>query len=196
MRAALTEGVRKNYQKKNVNTQSIVTMATHDNVDMKRSEDNRSEDNRSEDNRSKATETLQGGGKTVVTFGTFDVFHVGHLSILDRASRLGTRLVVGVSTDVLNQRKKGRKPLFSQQDRVAIITGLRCVSEAFYESALEDKRKYLLQYSADVLVMGDDWAGRFDEFKDICDVVYLPRKPGVSTTDLMILAAQRTADGR
>lgn len=127
--------------------------------------------------------------RIVVTFGTFDVFHVGHLNILERASRLGTQLVVGVSTDELNLRKKNRAPLYSQQDRIAIVSQLKCVSRVFYEHSLEKKREYLLHHGADVLVMGDDWHGRFDEFADICKVVYLPRTPDISTTQLIAMAA-------
>lgn len=118
----------------------------------------------------------------VITFGTFDVFHVGHLRILERARALGDRLVVGVSTDALNIRKKGRPPVFTQGERVDIIAALRCVDEVFLEESLELKRHYLLQHRADVLAMGDDWAGRFDEFGDICRVVYLERTPAISTT--------------
>jgi glycerol-3-phosphate cytidylyltransferase len=129
--------------------------------------------------------------KIVVTFGTFDVFHIGHLNILERASRLGTQLVVGVSTDALNLCKKNRAPLYTQQDRFAIVSQLKCVSRVFYEHSLEKKREYLLQHGAHVLVMGDDWHGRFDEFKDICEVVYLPRTPDISTTQLIAMAAQQ-----
>lgn len=118
----------------------------------------------------------------VVTFGTFDVFHVGHLRLLERARALGDRLVVGVSTDDLNIRKKGRPPVFTQGERVDIIAALRCVDEVFLEESLELKRQYLLEHSAGILAMGDDWAGRFDEFGDICRVVYLERTPAISTT--------------
>ena len=131
---------------------------------------------------------------TVVTFGTFDMFHIGHLNLLQRARHLGAKLVVGVSTDALNLRKKGRAPLCPQQDRAAIVAALACVSEVFYEHALEYKRTYLLEHGADVLVMGDDWAGRFDEFQDICRVVYLARTADISTTELIVSAAQRHAD--
>ena len=122
---------------------------------------------------------------TVITFGTFDVFHVGHLRVLERAAALGDRLVVGVSADALNLRKKDRLPVFSEAERLEIVAALRCVDEVFVEESLELKRAYIEQYAADVLVMGDDWAGRFDEFKDICEVVYLPRTPAISTTALI-----------
>lgn len=120
--------------------------------------------------------------KTVITFGTFDVFHYGHLRVLQRAAEFGGRLVVGVSTDALNQSKKDRSPVFPEIERKAIIESLRVVDEAFYEESLDKKRDYIQHYGADVLVMGDDWAGRFDEFRDLCEVVYLERTPAISTT--------------
>lgn len=118
----------------------------------------------------------------VVTFGTFDVFHVGHLSLLERARALGSELLVGISTDELNFRKKGRYPVFTQVERARIVAALRCVDVVFVEESLEAKRDYLLKHRADVLAMGDDWAGKFDEFSDICRVVYLERTPAISTT--------------
>lgn len=118
----------------------------------------------------------------VLTFGTYDVFHVGHLRLLERARALGERLIVGVSSDELNYRKKGRYPVFTQQERMDIVAALRCVDQVFLEESLELKREYLLRYRADVLAMGDDWAGKFDEFGDICRVVYFDRTPAISTT--------------
>ena len=123
--------------------------------------------------------------RTVITFGTFDVFHVGHLRVIERAARHGDRLVVGVSSDALNLSKKGREPVFSQAERIEIVSALKPVDEVFVEESLELKRDYIQQYAADVLVMGDDWQGRFDEFGDICEVVYLPRTPAISTTALL-----------
>ncbi len=123
--------------------------------------------------------------RTVITFGTFDVFHVGHLRVIQRAAALGDRLVVGVSADALNQRKKGRYPVFSEGERLEIVAALKCVDEVFVEESLEQKREYIVSHGADVLVMGDDWAGRFDEFADICEVHYLPRTPAISTTALI-----------
>jgi len=123
--------------------------------------------------------------RTVITFGTFDVFHVGHLRVIERAAALGDRLVVGVSADALNLAKKGRVPVFSERERMAIIAALKPVDAVFLEESLEQKRSYLLAHEADVLVMGDDWAGKFDEFCDLCEVVYLPRTPAISTTALI-----------
>jgi glycerol-3-phosphate cytidylyltransferase len=119
---------------------------------------------------------------TVITFGTFDVLHVGHLRILQRSRALGDRLVVGVSSDALNLSKKGRLPVFSQDERCELVANLKCVDEVFVEESLELKREYVEKYAADVLVMGDDWAGKFDFLTDICRVSYLPRTPSISTT--------------
>jgi glycerol-3-phosphate cytidylyltransferase len=121
----------------------------------------------------------------VLTFGTFDVFHAGHLFLLQRAAALGDELVVGVSSDELNLAKKGRAPVYTLADRMAIVGALRCVDGVFVEHSLEAKRSYLLQHGADVLVMGEDWKGRFDGFSDVCRVVYLPRTPIVSTTAII-----------
>lgn len=123
--------------------------------------------------------------KMVVTFGTFDVFHIGHLKILERAAGLGDRLIVGVSTDALNYSKKAKYPVYPDYERMAIVKALRCVDEVFPEESLEKKRQYLLEHKADVLVMGHDWEGKFDEFQDICEVVYFPRTPSVSTTEII-----------
>ncbi len=128
---------------------------------------------------------MPGMTRTVVTFGTFDVFHVGHLRVIERAAELGDRLVVGVSADALNVAKKGREPVFSQAERIEIVKALKAVDDVFVEESLELKRDYLLRYGADVLVMGDDWRGRFDEFDDVCEVVYLRRTPAISTTALI-----------
>jgi glycerol-3-phosphate cytidylyltransferase len=119
---------------------------------------------------------------TVITFGTFDVLHVGHLRILQRSRALGDRLVVGVSSDALNFSKKERYPVFSQEERCELVANLKCVDEVFVEESLELKREYVKQYDADVLVMGDDWKGKFDFLSDICQVSYLPRTPSISTT--------------
>lgn len=123
--------------------------------------------------------------KTIITFGTFDVFHVGHINILQRAASLGDTLIVGVSTDKLNYEKKGRNPIYTEYDRMKIINSLRYVNLCFPEESLEKKAEYIKQYDADVLVMGDDWEGKFDYLKELCDVVYLERTPSISTTEII-----------
>ena len=121
----------------------------------------------------------------VITFGTFDLFHVGHLRILERARALGTSLSVGVSSDELNQQKKGKTPVCSLEDRMAILRALRCVDEVFVEHALEFKAQYIQEQAADIMVMGEDWRGKFDDMKAHCEVVYLERTPSISTTALL-----------
>ncbi|MGL4448255.1 MAG: adenylyltransferase/cytidyltransferase family protein [Shewanella sp.] len=123
--------------------------------------------------------------KRIITFGTFDVFHIGHINILERCAQLGTELIVGVSSDELNFKKKQRYPIYEQSSRIKIISSLKFVSETFVEESLEMKRDYINYYRADVLAMGDDWQGKFDHFRDICDVVYFPRTPSISTTEII-----------
>ena len=123
--------------------------------------------------------------RTVITFGTFDVFHVGHVRVLQRAAELGDRLVVGVSADALNIAKKGRTAGLQPGRAARDHRGLKVVDEVFVEESLEKKRDYIVEHGADVLVMGDDWAGKFDWVGDVCEVVYLPRTPSVSTTGLI-----------
>jgi glycerol-3-phosphate cytidylyltransferase len=120
----------------------------------------------------------------VITFGTYDLFHIGHLNILKRAASLGDYLIVGVSTDKLNFNKKNKNPIINQKDRKNIIQSIKCVNETFFEESLEEKRDYLIKYKADILVMGDDWKGKFDIFKDIVKVVYFDRTKDISTTYL------------
>ena len=121
--------------------------------------------------------------KRVITFGTFDLFHYGHLRLIQRAREFGDELIVGISSDELNYRKKRRYPIVCEEHRRGIIEALRCVDMAFIEESLELKQHYIETYKADVLVMGDDWAGVFDDMK--CEVIYLPRTPSVSTTDII-----------
>ena len=118
----------------------------------------------------------------IITFGTFDVFHVGHVNILERAKAQGDYLIVGVSSDALNFSKKGRNPIYSEHDRMQILGALKCVDEVFVEESLELKEQYILENKADMLVMGDDWEGKFDHFRSVCQVVYMTRTPSISTT--------------
>lgn len=123
--------------------------------------------------------------KKIITFGTFDVFHVGHINILERAAALGDYLIVGVSSDKLNFDKKNRYPIYNESDRMKIIQSLKFVDQVFIEESLELKLEYIKKYNADILVMGDDWTGRFDWVKSDCDVIYLPRTPSISTTEII-----------
>lgn len=118
----------------------------------------------------------------IITFGTFDLFHIGHLRIIQRARELGSELVVGVSSDELNFSKKGSYPVYDQDERMAIVAALRDVDEVFLEESLDLKREYIQSHAAHILVMGDDWRGKFDAMSDVCKVHYLERTPNISTT--------------
>lgn len=125
---------------------------------------------------------MNGVDVRVITFGTFDLFHIGHLRILERARALGDYLVVGVSSDALNFHKKNLRPVYPEDQRMAIVQAIKGVDEVFLEESLELKRDYILEHRADILVMGDDWKGRFDDMSDVCKVIYLERTPSISTT--------------
>jgi glycerol-3-phosphate cytidylyltransferase len=122
--------------------------------------------------------------KRIITFGTFDLLHIGHVEIVRRARELGDYLIVGVSSDALNFSKKQKYPYYSEEDRMNIMRALRYVDEVFLEESLELKKEYILQHKADVLVMGNDWEGKFDWCNDVCEVLYLPRTPDISTTQI------------
>jgi len=126
--------------------------------------------------------------KRIITFGTFDVFHIGHINILERAKSLGDTLIVGVSSDELNFSKKKKFPIYSEEDRLKIVQSLSFVDEVFIEHSLEKKREYIEYYKSDILAMGNDWEGKFDMFKDICEVIYFPRTPSISTTEIIEIA--------
>jgi len=121
--------------------------------------------------------------KTVITYGTFDLFHVGHLRLLERARALGDRLVVAVSSDEFNE-GKGKKTIIPYADRAAIVNAIQIVDQVIPERSWEQKRDDIQRFNVDVFVMGADWEGKFDELKSLCDVVYLPRTDGISTTEL------------
>ena len=117
----------------------------------------------------------------VITFGTFDLYHIGHVRLLERASKYG-KLIVGISSDELNKKKKDRLPVYSLEERNEIISSNKHVYETFKEESLEKKAEYIKKYNADVLIMGDDWKGKFDEFNTMCKVIYLSRTKTISTT--------------
>jgi glycerol-3-phosphate cytidylyltransferase len=121
----------------------------------------------------------------VISFGTFDLLHIGHLNMLNRCKTHGDRLIVGISSDALNFAKKQRVPVFNEQNRMELIKNLKCVDEVFLEESLELKREYIKKYKADVFIIGDDWKGKFDDLNDICTVVYLDRTKDISTTEII-----------
>lgn len=122
--------------------------------------------------------------KTVITYGTFDLFHIGHLNLLRRAKELGDYLIVAVSTDRFNWVEKHKKCQIPDKDRMAIVEAIKYVDKVIPEDSWDQKIKDVQKYDVDVFVMGDDWKGKFDFLKDYCEVVYLPRTEGISSSSL------------
>jgi glycerol-3-phosphate cytidylyltransferase len=129
--------------------------------------------------------------RTILTYGTFDLFHPGHVALLRRAKEMGTRLVVGLSTDEFNA-VKGKKSVMSYEDRKTVLESCRHVDLVIPESHWDQKPDDAIRYGADVFVMGDDWAGKFDFMEDYCKVVYMQRTPEVSSTQIKSKLSQNT----
>lgn len=121
--------------------------------------------------------------KTIITYGTFDMFHIGHLKLLQRLAELGDKLVVAVSTDEFNK-KKGKNVLIPYEQRAEIIQNIQCVDIVIPEVCWEQKIKDIKKYDIDIFAIGDDWEGKFDFLKQDCEVVYLKRTDNISTTKL------------
>jgi glycerol-3-phosphate cytidylyltransferase len=118
-----------------------------------------------------------------LTYGTFDLFHIGHVRLFERIRQRCDRLVVAVSTDEFNA-IKGKRSVMPFTDRVAMVKACRHVDEVIAEEDWAQKPRDIRAFGVDLFVMGDDWAGRFDELKQFCEVLYLPRTLGVSSTEL------------
>lgn len=121
--------------------------------------------------------------RRVITYGTFDLLHYGHIRLLQRCKAQGDYLVVALSTDGFNA-GKGKKSYFSYEDRKNMLEAIRYVDLVIPEENWEQKREDVDKYMIDVFVMGDDWEGEFDLLKEQCEVVYLPRTPEISTTQI------------
>ncbi|EOW9528944.1 glycerol-3-phosphate cytidylyltransferase [Bacillus cytotoxicus] len=121
--------------------------------------------------------------KKVITYGTFDLLHWGHVNLLKRAKELGDYLIVAVSTDEFNE-LKNKKSYHSYENRKMILEAVRYVDEVIPEFSWSQKPNDIIYNNVDIFVMGDDWKGEFDFLKEYCEVVYLPRTLGISTTKI------------
>ena len=121
--------------------------------------------------------------KTVITYGTFDLFHIGHLKLLQRIKKLGDKLIVVVSTDEFNA-LKGKKTIIPYEQRAEIVENIKCVDMVLPEENWEQKKEDIKKYNVDIFTMGNDWEGKFDFLKEYCEVVYLERTEGISSTQL------------
>ena len=121
--------------------------------------------------------------KRVITYGTFDMFHIGHLRLLKRLKKLGNELIVAVSTDEFNA-LKGKKTLIPYEQRAEIVESIKYVDKVIPEENWEQKIDDIKNYNIDLFVIGNDWEGKFDYLKDYCSVQYLKRTENISTTKL------------
>lgn len=122
--------------------------------------------------------------KRVITYGTFDLLHYGHINLLKRAKALGDYLVVALSTDEFNWKEKRKKCYFSWEERRRLLEAIRYVDLVIPEESWEQKADDVREFRIDTFVIGDDWKGKFDFLKDLCEVVYLERTPEISTTQI------------
>ena len=122
--------------------------------------------------------------KRVITYGTFDLLHYGHIELLKRAKQLGDYLIVALSTDEFNTNEKNKKTYFAYEVRKEMLEAIRYVDLVIPEKNWDQKSTDIEKYNCDVFVMGNDWEGKFDFLKEQCEVVYLPRTPEISTTKI------------
>jgi glycerol-3-phosphate cytidylyltransferase len=122
--------------------------------------------------------------KKIITYGTFDLLHYGHVNLLRRAKELGDYLIVALSTDEFNWNEKQKKCYFSYDERKKLLEAIRYVDLVIPENSWEQKVSDVQEFKVDTFVIGDDWTGKFDFLKDYCEVVYMPRTPEISTTQI------------
>lgn len=122
--------------------------------------------------------------KRVITYGTFDLLHYGHINLLRRAKELGDYLIVALSTDAFNWEQKGKKCYFDYEQRKQLLESVRYVDLVIPEESWEQKISDVKEFRVDTFVMGSDWEGKFDFLKPYCNVVYLPRTPEISSTQI------------
>jgi glycerol-3-phosphate cytidylyltransferase len=121
--------------------------------------------------------------KRIITYGTFDLFHIGHLKLLQRLKSLGGELIVAVSTDEFNQ-LKGKKTIIPYEQRSEIVENIKCVDRVIAEENWEQKINDIKKYQIDTFAIGSDWQGQFDFLKEYCRVIYLDRTENISSTQL------------
>jgi len=121
--------------------------------------------------------------KKVITYGTFDMLHPGHINLLRRAKEHGDYLIVALSSDEFNE-GKNKKSYYTYEERKVVLESIRYVDKVIREDTWEQKIDDVIKYDVDVFVIGDDWEGKFDFLKEYCEVVYLPRTEGISTTKI------------
>lgn len=121
--------------------------------------------------------------KKVLVYGSFDFFHIGHERLLERAKKYGSELYVGVCSEEFNL-KKGKKNIQSLEERIERVSQYEGVVEVFIQNSFEQKKKDIKKYKIDFLVAGDDWIGNNDHLKEFCEVIYLPRTEGISSTEI------------
>ncbi len=122
--------------------------------------------------------------KKVITYGTLDLLHYGHINLLKRAKDLGDYLIVALSTDEFNWNEKHKKSYFTYDQRKSLLEAIRYVDLVIPEESWDQKARDVQEFRVDTFVIGDDWEGKFDFLKDYCEVVYLPRTPEISTTQI------------
>lgn len=122
--------------------------------------------------------------KRIITYGTFDLLHYGHINLLRRAKQQGDYLIAALSTDEFNWNSKQKKCYFSYEKRKTLLEAIRFVDLVIPENSWEQKKEDILLYHIDTFVIGDDWKGEFDFLKEYCEVIYLERTPEISTTQI------------
>ncbi|WP_018754766.1 glycerol-3-phosphate cytidylyltransferase [Paenibacillus terrigena] len=121
--------------------------------------------------------------KKIITYGTFDLLHYGHIQLLKRAKALGDYLIVGLSSDEFNK-LKGKKSVLSYQERVDLLSAIKYIDEIIPENNWEQKSRDVINNNVSIFVMGDDWKGQFDDLSEYCDVLYLERTPEISSSSI------------
>lgn len=127
--------------------------------------------------------------KKILTYGTFDLLHYGHLKLLKRCKTLGDHLTVGLSSDEFNK-LKGKESVMSFEERKELVENFKFVDEVIKEDSWDQKIKDIQEHKIDIFVIGDDWTGKFDYLREYCDVIYLPRTKSISTTEIKKLLAE------